>query len=79
MDLDVHSEVLKSGVEVTGCTVHIATGEVDAGPIIVQKCCTVAKGETPESLKAKVQALEGEALIEAIQLFQNDFPLFSRR
>ncbi|AWT60447.1 MAG: Phosphoribosylglycinamide formyltransferase [Candidatus Moanabacter tarae] len=78
MDLDVHSEVLKSGVEVTGCTVHIATKEIDAGPIIVQKCCTIADGETSESLKVKVQALEGEALIEAIQLFQNGFPLFSR-
>ncbi len=79
MDLDVHSEVIKAGVEVTGCTVHIATKEIDAGPIIVQKCCNIADGETPESLKAKVQALEGEALIEAIQLFQNGFPLFSRR
>ena len=76
MDLDVHSEVLKSGVTETGCTVHIATEEVDAGPIVVQKSCPIETGETRESLKAKVQALEGGALIEAIQLFQSGSPLF---
>lgn len=66
MDLDVHSAVLESGVTETGCTVHYVTVNVDAGPIILQKKCAVLPNDTPGSLKARVQALEGDALIEAI-------------
>ena len=66
MDLDVHRAVLQSGVKETGCTVHYVTAEVDAGPIVVQKKCAVLDGDTPESLKSRVQALEGVALIEAL-------------
>jgi len=70
MDMDVHEQVLKAGVTETGCTIHFVTKEVDAGPIVLQKRCPVDPDDTPETLKAKVQALEGEAFIEAIQLFQ---------
>jgi phosphoribosylglycinamide formyltransferase-1 len=66
MDLDVHRAVLEAHLKETGCTVHIVTEEVDAGPIVVQKKCNVLAGDTPETLKARVQAIEGEALIEAI-------------
>ena len=44
------------------------TQEVDAGPIILQKKCPVLTDDTPESLKERVQQLEGLALVEAIQL-----------
>ena len=70
MDMNVHEEVLKNRDSETGCTIHIVTEKVDAGPIVVQKKCTVNPDDTPESLKAKVQALEGEAFIEAIKMFQ---------
>lgn len=70
MDMNVHEEVLKAGVKETGCTIHFVTEDVDAGPIVIQKKCPVEPGDTPESLKDKVQALEGEAFIEAIKLFQ---------
>jgi phosphoribosylglycinamide formyltransferase-1 len=67
MDLAVHEAVLKAGVKETGCTVHIVTKAVDAGPIVIQKRCPVLLHDTPDTLKARVQALEGEALIEALQ------------
>jgi phosphoribosylglycinamide formyltransferase-1 len=69
MDLNVHQAVLDAHVKETGCTVHIVDEGADTGPIVVQKKCTVDPGETVETLKAKVQALEGEAFIEAIQQF----------
>jgi phosphoribosylglycinamide formyltransferase-1 len=69
MDLDVHRAVLAAGATETGCTVHQVTAEVDAGPIIVQKKCAVFVTDTPESLKQRVQELEGEALIAAITFF----------
>jgi phosphoribosylglycinamide formyltransferase-1 len=49
--------------------VHVVTEEVDAGPVIVQKKCIVLAGDTPEALKARVQELEGEALIDAISKY----------
>tara|TARA_R110000868_G_scaffold18647_3_gene81616 strand:- start:263 stop:832 length:570 start_codon:yes stop_codon:yes gene_type:complete len=70
MDLDVHKAVLASGVTETGCTIHYVTEEVDAGPIILQKGCPVVVGESPEALKARVQLLEGQSLVEAVSLLQ---------
>lgn len=68
MDLDVHKAVLAASQKETGCTVHYVTEDVDAGPIIVQKKCPVLEDDTAETLKMRVQALEGNALIEAIQM-----------
>ena len=72
MDTNVHAEVIKNGDAETGCTIHFVTEEVDAGPILIQKKCTVTSDDTVESLKTKVQALEGDAFIEAIKLIQTD-------
>lgn len=66
MDLTVHQAVLSAKEKETGCTVHYVTEEVDAGPILLQKKCSVLVGDTAESLKERVQSLEGEALVEAI-------------
>ena len=72
MDTNVHQRVLNNGDAETGCTIHFVTGEVDGGPILVQKKCEVSLNETVTSLKNKIQALEGAAFIEAIQLIQNN-------
>jgi len=71
MDLNVHEEVLKRGCKVSGCSLIFIDEGADTGPIIIQKVCKVENGETAESLKAKVQKLEGEALIEGIELFRD--------
>ena len=68
MDLDVHQAVLDAGDTESGCTVHYVTAEVDAGAIVVQKFCPVLLADTAETLKARVQPLEGQAWLEAIQL-----------
>jgi len=73
MDLAVHEAVLAAGKEESGCTVHYVTEEVDGGPIVIQRRCSVNKeNDTAESLKAKVQALEGKAFIEALEWMQRD-------
>lgn len=66
MDAAVHESVLASDVAETGCTVHYVTEEVDSGPIILQKSCQVQADDTPQTLKQRVQMLEGEALVQAI-------------
>ena len=68
MDGDVHAAVLAAGRTETGCTVHQVTAEVDAGPILVQSRCPVFASDPPETLKTRVQGLEGAALIQAIGL-----------
>jgi len=72
MDNNVHEEVLRNGDVESGCTIHFVTEEVDAGPILIQKKCTVAEKDTVESLKTKVQQLEGAAFIEAIKMIANE-------
>ena len=72
MDNDVHEEVLKNNDLETGCTIHFVTEELDAGPVLVQKKCIVQNNDTPSTLKQKVQELEGQAFLEAINLFQNN-------
>ncbi|WP_115702646.1 phosphoribosylglycinamide formyltransferase [Legionella sainthelensi] len=67
MNLEVHQAVLDADEIETGCTVHYVTEAVDAGPIILQKKCPVKLNDTPELLKARVQELEGVALVEAIK------------
>jgi phosphoribosylglycinamide formyltransferase-1 len=69
MDLDLHRAILATKAKVTGCTVHIMTEKVDAGPIILQQQCPILPNDTPETLKARVQKLEGEALVMAVQKF----------
>ncbi len=69
MDKNVHAAVLAAGVSESGCTVHYVTDAVDQGPILIQKKCAVFAEDSVESLKKRVQALEGLALIEAINHF----------
>lgn len=66
MDKQVHQAVLDAKINETGCSVHYVTEEVDTGPIIIQKKCEVLADDTVDQLKARVQSLEGAALIEAI-------------
>lgn len=77
MDLDVHRAVLAEGLQETGCTVHYVTQDVDAGPILLQKKCPVLATDTPESLKERVQQLEGEALVDVIRACELVKPKFN--
>ena len=52
--LRVHEAVLERGVKVTGATAHLVTGEVDGGPILLQKAVDVLPDDTPETLQKRV-------------------------
>lgn len=69
-DRNVHGDVLKAGVKESGCTLFFVDEDPDAGPVILQKRVQVAKGETVESLKEKVQKAEQEIILRGIRLFQ---------
>jgi phosphoribosylglycinamide formyltransferase-1 len=67
--MHVHRAVLARGCTVSGCTVHLVDNEYDHGRIILQKTVPVLPDDTPESLAARVFAVECHALPEAIARF----------
>ncbi len=62
-------EALTWGVRFTGVTVHYAEEEVDGGPPILQEPVPVYVGDTPDSLAARVHAVEHRLLPDAVRLF----------
>jgi phosphoribosylglycinamide formyltransferase-1 len=65
----VHEAVLAAGVKLTGATVHFVDEEYDHGPIVLQRAVPVLDDDTPETLAARVQAVERELVPEAVRLF----------
>lgn len=51
-------QALEAGVNITGCTVHTVTAEMDAGPIIAQAALPVLDDDTPETLHQRIQIAE---------------------
>lgn len=51
-------DALAAGVEVTGCTIHIATHEVDSGPILAQESVPIFDGDTEQSLHDRIKEVE---------------------
>ena len=70
-DLKVHDAVLRAGAAESGCTVHLVTAEADRGPAFLRKVCRVAEQDTAETLRARVQSLEGAALHDAVVAYRD--------
>ncbi len=60
--LDAPGQAVAHGVKVAGCTVHLVTPELDAGPIVAQAVVPVLAGDTGASLAARI-------LVEEHRLF----------
>ena len=56
--LDTHARALAAGVKLHGCTVHLVTAEMDAGPVLAQAAVPVLPGDTEASLAARVLVQE---------------------
>lgn len=48
------TEALRAGVKISGCTVHVVTEELDAGPIVAQASVPVLPGDTVEALSDRI-------------------------
>ncbi len=62
-------DALAAGVKVTGCTVHVATPEVDRGPILAQEAVPVLPGDTVETLHERIKAVEHRLYPDTIRRF----------
>jgi len=62
-------DALKSGVKITGVTVHFVEKEIDSGPVILQRSVPIEEKDTLSSLEGKIHAAEHELYPEVIRLF----------
>lgn len=51
-------DALAAGAKVTGCTVHVATLEMDAGPVLAQEEVEVKRDDTVETLHERIKQVE---------------------
>ncbi len=68
----VHQAALDYGVKVSGCTIHFATEETDAGPVIMQGVVDVLQEDTAQSLAARILPIEHELLVRSVALLCDD-------
>jgi phosphoribosylglycinamide formyltransferase-1 len=64
---NVHRSVLASDDTESGATVHFINEAYDEGPVIVQHRVPVLPSDDVASLKTRVQAIEGELYLKAVQ------------
>ncbi len=60
-------QTLAYGVKVTGCTVHLVTAEMDAGPIVEQFVVPVETTDTVETLAQRIHTAEHQLLVRCVQ------------
>ncbi len=62
-------DALEYGVKVSGCTIHFVDENMDAGPIIIQRCVPVQDDDSEETLGARILKEEHKVLPLAIKLY----------
>jgi phosphoribosylglycinamide formyltransferase 1 len=62
----VFEAVLAAGESESGASVHLVDAEYDAGAVVRQERIPVLPGDTVESLNARVQACEPEAIVQTL-------------
>ncbi|HEY0016087.1 MAG TPA: phosphoribosylglycinamide formyltransferase [Longimicrobium sp.] len=75
----VHRAVIESGARVSGATVHFVDERYDEGAIIAQWPVPVLPGDTPESLAARVLAVEHRILPLAVEALAREPATAARR
>jgi len=66
--LDPQGQALRAGVKISGATVHFVIPETDAGPILMQGAVAVRDDDTPDTLGARILAIEHRIYPEALRL-----------
>jgi phosphoribosylglycinamide formyltransferase-1 len=66
--VDAQAQAIAHGVKVSGVTVHLVTGELDGGPIILQAAVAVHDDDTPDTLAERILVEEHRVYPEAVRL-----------
>lgn len=60
-------DAFDAGVEVTGMTIHIATEQLDDGPILIQEEVRRLPDDTVETLHERIKQVERPALVKVVR------------
>ncbi len=60
-------DALEFGVKITGCTIHVATPQVDHGPILAQEAVAVLDGDDESSLHERIKVVERRLYVETLK------------
>jgi phosphoribosylglycinamide formyltransferase-1 len=66
--VDAQRQAFDHGVKVSGATVHLVTGELDGGPIVLQSAVPVHDDDTPDILAARILIEEHQLYPEAVRI-----------
>lgn len=64
---DAPARAIAAGVPESGCTVHLVTNDIDAGPILAQRRVPVHAGDTPQSLHDRIRQAEHRLLPDVVR------------
>jgi phosphoribosylglycinamide formyltransferase 1 len=70
--VDAQRQAWDYGTKLAGATVHFVTGELDGGPIVLQRAVAVTDDDTPESLAARILDVEHQIYPDAVALVLQD-------
>lgn len=70
--LHTHRRALQEGVRIHGCTVHFVTAQLDHGPIVAQAAVPVMRGDSEESLAARVLRCEHRLYPQVLRWWARD-------
>ncbi|HEX5473842.1 MAG TPA: phosphoribosylglycinamide formyltransferase [Vicinamibacterales bacterium] len=66
--VDAQHQAWRHGVKIAGATVHLVTGELDGGPIVLQSSVPVRDDDTPDALAARILIEEHRIYPEAVKI-----------
>ena len=69
--VDAQKQAWMHGTRIAGATVHLVTGELDGGPIVVQRAVPVEDDDSPETLAARILEVEHQIYPEAVGVLLN--------
>jgi phosphoribosylglycinamide formyltransferase-1 len=72
--LHTHARALAAGVKLHGCSVHLVTQDVDAGPVLAQAAVPVLVGDTETVLAQRVLRQEHAIYPAALAAFAAGLP-----
>jgi phosphoribosylglycinamide formyltransferase 1 len=74
------ADALAHGVKLTGCTVFLVDGGIDAGPIVAQRAVPVHDDDDDATLHERIKVAERALLVEVVaQLTQSSYTVTGRR
>jgi phosphoribosylglycinamide formyltransferase-1 len=66
--IEAQAQALAHGVRISGATVHLVTGELDGGPIVMQAAVPVLDDDTADTLAARILVEEHRIYPEAARI-----------